>query len=1167
MDARQKLTLEAAAGLAVWFGAVLACLWWSRPLFWVNAYAEFDEARALASQGRFVEAVRSVDRRWTGARAPVGSNPGYMVFRAYRWLDLAQPAGAEEAFRDVLRTDPSNVEAALGLATALIQQNQHAAAQLTLMSLGPRTISPAELRRRSQLFISIGARELALNDLRRLLENQPSDPELLKEAVVLARGERRWDETASLAARLASVTRDPELRTWASDTRGEALEFEGKFAQALDAYRDGADPNRLEGRATLARRLGRHDDEARLYAQLAAIHPDEPRFRRSEAFALLAAGRLGEAERAFGSLVADDRADIGARTAYAWLLNAQHRYADAWQVLESLPRPSEDLAILDLQTRTALWAGRPEAAAPLVRALVELRREAAELWRQLANTWATVGDEGRAAEAFVEYLRLQPGDVPARRRLAQILSQTGSIDAALDEYRRVAEAEPYNAQYLADLGVLQETAGDLEGAKASYRLAVERAEHPDAEIYLRLGRLYRWTSRPRDALAWYEKYIRGDGEATRIREAESELALGLLEAADPAGSLSRLEATESVRALDEEELLTAARAATETANRPRAAAYLERLSKRRTLTTDERTWLADMYRGAAQPARALALYEELFVERGADARMLETLGDLRYDLGDFDGALGAFQSIGTPAVSLKVARSADRAGRHSVAAGAYQQYVREHPEDVERQLEAARYFAGTGRASDAVTYYRSVVARRGSVDLRLELARIHLAAGSFDEAARWAREAVDAGESPNESRLALAEGLFLQGALREADAVLASLTSAGSAPVDAFVWRGEIAAALDRHLSAYRLWERALAAGAAGRAALLVRMGRSARERGDFGHAEQAIARASRESAVAAEFAPEVAAARTELDAATATRILVPAWVQTDTNDLRLDGQGGGMRLRAPARAATMSLVASTGTISQRAFSSRRTGVDLDVAGVFPAPGLEMSFGTAIDTFERASTLMTWRAAATHHREDTSTLGVSLSREPLLPMRGATDLRQFQPGALDIAALGPGFHLHSVQAFGQQALGGDRRLRLAAGLDWLADGNERRSLSLHYQVPVVRSVRRWLAIRPNVFAESYADVRPLYFSPSRHTTVGVTVHGIFRGERWYLELESNPQWLRARGINAFGTHSLMRGGLTRGDVSVSAGAFLFHDGANGYVQRRLGAEIGIPVRR
>jgi hypothetical protein len=100
-----------------------------------------------------------------------------------------------------------------------------------------------------------------------------------------------------------------------------------------------------------------------------------------------------------------------------------------------------------------------------------------------------------------------------------------------------------------------------------------------------------------------------------------------------------------------------------------------------------------------------------------------------------------------------------------------------------------------------------------------------------------------------------------------------------------------------------------------------------------------------------------------------------------------------------------------------------------------------------------------------------------------------------------------------------------------------------------------------------VFAESYADVRPLYFSPSRHTTVGVTVHGIFRGERWYLELESNPQWLRARGINAFGTHSLMRGGLTRGDVSVSAGAFLFHDGANGYVQRRLGAEIGIPVRR
>jgi hypothetical protein len=75
------------------------------------------------------------------------------------------------------------------------------------------------------------------------------------------------------------------------------------------------------------------------------------------------------------------------------------------------------------------------------------------------------------------------------------------------------------------------------------------------------------------------------------------------------------------------------------------------------------------------------------------------------------------------------------------------------------------------------------------------------------------------------------------------------------------------------------------------------------------------------------------------------------------------------------------------------------------------------------------------------------------------------------------------------------------------------------------------------------------------------------VHGILRYSRWHLELESNPQWQRARGVNAFGAHGLIRGGLTLGGVSLSADAFLFHDGSNGYRQRRFGADISIPVGR
>jgi hypothetical protein len=95
--------------------------------------------------------------------------------------------------------------------------------------------------------------------------------------------------------------------------------------------------------------------------------------------------------------------------------------------------------------------------------------------------------------------------------------------------------------------------------------------------------------------------------------------------------------------------------------------------------------------------------------------------------------------------------------------------------------------------------------------------------------------------------------------------------------------------------------------------------------------------------------------------------------------------------------------------------------------------------------------------------------------------------------------------------------------------------------------------------------EWHSDTRPWYFSPSRYTRSVSRFHGILRSRRWHLELESDPQWLIAEDTNAFGAHGLLRGDLTLGGVSVSAGAFLFHDGSNRYLQRRFGGEISVPI--
>ena len=175
---------------------------------------------------------------------------------------------------------------------------------------------------------------------------------------------------------------------------------------------------------------------------------------------------MREAEAIFRGLVADGAADVATREAYAWLLNTQHRYAEAWHVIEPLPRPAEDAKLLELQARTAIWAEQTAESINLIRALLQRRPADAELWKRLAEAWDMLKEDRPAADALAAYLRLQSQDSQARERLAQILAKLGSLEAAIAEYRQLLVIQPLNPEFLQSLGLIQETAGHLDDATA-----------------------------------------------------------------------------------------------------------------------------------------------------------------------------------------------------------------------------------------------------------------------------------------------------------------------------------------------------------------------------------------------------------------------------------------------------------------------------------------------------------------------------------------------------------------------------------------------------------------------------------------------------------------------------------------------------------------------------
>jgi tetratricopeptide (TPR) repeat protein len=1156
-SSRRRLVLSAAIALTLWLVAVVTALAWVRPEFWLDRRDRFQRAEELARERRWVESVAWVDR----ALADEPHNVGYLVFKGYRQLDLEDAPAAEETFRRALREDPSHVEAQLGFARALAEQGKRADAIAALMSLSAETMDAAELRRRSSLYSTLGARELALDDIALLLHADPNNPELLKEATRLSMEIKDWDRAATLSLRLGSATSNPVDRKWAAERRAEALEARGRPAEAYESYVQADNPDRLETRAYLALRLRRYRDAARLYAELAQQHPEEPRFRRTLAFALQSAGRLQDAARVFRDLEADGLLDPATRQAYAWLLNRQRRYAEAWRVLEPLPRPSPDPELLELQTRTAIWAERPNDAIPLIRALLEVRPADVELWKRLADAWQQLGDDPQAVDALRAYARLQSQDWQTRQRLAGILARIGRLEEAIAEYSALVTTHPANQDLRRSLGLLYETGGQLDAALDHYLRVVEQSPTAAVDLALRIARLYRWTSRPQEAVGWYERYLGLEPDLAFRREAESELALSLLDSGNAVAAVERLRAAAAQRSLDADELLTAARANTAIGQPATAARYLELLAERRALTEAEETWLADQYRAAGHTDRALVVYERIAKRNpSVIARVVEAVGDLRYDLGDFAGALRAFRLIkGVPTLDLKIARVAARAGELNVAAEGYETYVRAHPNDIDARLEAARYHASAGRSQLAIDHYQQYVAGRGATGLRLELARVHLAAEQFADAEKWAREALSAGENRDEAQLALGQSLHLQGREDEASTVLGDLLRRTPGHPEGLAWLGYVAAARDRHLDVYRFFERAIATGVADRGSLLLLQGTAARKRGDFARAFQSYSLASTAASPAM-----VDAARRDLRDATQTQLYIPVGIHGDTNGLLLRQAGGGALIFVPSGWGSVSFEGAGGRVSQRSFSSNVTSATLRVADLFPTPELTLDLAVGLDAYDRAADFVNWRASATYEPVSNRVLGLVASRHALLALNPRRELRQFNR-VLDIDAIGPGFFAHGISGFADLMTRGSERTRIELGWEGLQDGNARTFAYGHYQIPLTTGVRHWSVVRPNLFAEMFRDKRPFYYSPSSHLTLGTMYHLITQYPRWSFEFEMNPQLLYTEGVIGFGAHGLVNLDRRIRRVRVGAGTFVFYDGLENHVQWRVGGRITVPL--
>lgn len=373
MDSRVKQFMRQSALAFVWLVVTQAFVIWMRPNVLQTPYEAYKLARSLNEHGD-VEGAR---RAMALAVAEEPTNPGYQEFMGYLDLRTNRPREAATRFRAALVVKDERRQSSLGLAEALIRLGENDQAQRVLTRLSPEALTWEERRRLAQLMALTGSFAQALSIIKPLVHTRPHDADLVLETLALAAAAEDWEYVVPLPIQALSDAAGPGvLRGWMN--RAIALRALGRKEEAYELLRQHPGPDTLEACAELALELEHFAEAADLYVQwIAKASSDEARtaLKRDLAYALAKAGRTAAAKAIYRELIEADAARQEDRIRFAWLLNQQGHYEEAWKVLEPLRRPSDDPAILALQARTAFWAGKMAQAGDLLKRLLEGKRQ------------------------------------------------------------------------------------------------------------------------------------------------------------------------------------------------------------------------------------------------------------------------------------------------------------------------------------------------------------------------------------------------------------------------------------------------------------------------------------------------------------------------------------------------------------------------------------------------------------------------------------------------------------------------------------------------------------------------------------------------------------------------------------------------------------------------
>jgi tetratricopeptide (TPR) repeat protein len=419
------------------------------------------------------------------------------VLLAHLGAGLRRNGAAEAAvalLRQAQRQHPGDLWINLELAEALRRlqppRDEEAVRYLTA-AVALRPDNASLLVRLGSALAARGELDEAVACLRQAIRLDPASAAAHNELGLVCLRRKQFDE--AIAAFRAAISLNPML-PGPRVNLGEALLARGQTDEAIACLREAlridpqGDVRPLLHLADVLRLQGKPDEAEKMLRDAIRLQPDNADGHRRLGDLLREQGKLDEATAAYRQAIRLQPDNYQAMFGLGGVLLAQKRLPEAEATFREVIRLKPDFAPAhrNLGVVLSVQGKLPESEAAF-RQAIHLQPDSPEAHLDLARVLVEVGKLAEALAALDRVVALrqrqveeEPANVGRRHGLAAALNERGIVLVRLGRipegnasFRRAIDLEPDEERYHANLALALRMQGDLTGARAELRKAVE----------------------------------------------------------------------------------------------------------------------------------------------------------------------------------------------------------------------------------------------------------------------------------------------------------------------------------------------------------------------------------------------------------------------------------------------------------------------------------------------------------------------------------------------------------------------------------------------------------------------------------------------------------------------------------------------------------------------